>query len=100
MASCPRVPPGRSAVSSPVLREQGCTREEVCTGAFAKGTADVEPGFLFVWDSASPCSAVTRKRKANKGFSDGLRALSPLFSRGEKGNRDRPSKSWPGGAWH
>lgn len=54
--------------------------EEVWMRAFAKGTAEVEPAFLFVWDAASLCSAVTQKRKANKGiFRWSLRAFSFVF---------------------
>ena len=51
---------------------------------------------VFVWDTASPCSAVTRKRRANKGFSDGLCMLSTLFSPEGRGSCHGYSKSWPG----
>lgn len=62
MSSCRRAPHGLRSLDT------GCENREMWTGAFAKGTAQVEPGFLFVWGPASPCSAVTRRRKANKGI--------------------------------
>lgn len=55
---------------------------------------------VFVWDTASPCSAVTWKRRANKGFSDGLCMLSTLFSLDGRGSCHGFSKSWPGETRH
>lgn len=49
-------------------------------GAFGKGTAEVQPAFLFAWDAANLRSPVTQKRRANKGiFRWSLRAFSFVF---------------------
>jgi hypothetical protein len=54
-------------------------------GAFAKGTAAVEAGFLFVWDTASRVLQRLRRGKQTRGFSDGLCKPPPLFSLGGRG---------------
>lgn len=85
VVGCPREPRGLQTLlsfceSEPVVGGCALLGEEVWMRAFAKGTTEVEPAFLFVWDAASLCSAVTQNRKANKGiFRWSLRAFSFVF---------------------
>lgn len=68
------LPPVLWKQSGGVLLGRGVDR------AFVKGTAEVQPAFLFAWDVANFHSPVTQKSKANKGiFRWCLHAFSFVF---------------------